>query len=55
MIERTVGSTSSIRKVYGVVNDNNNPYKNMIMDTMRMNQGHTSQCPIIDEKLNVIA
>jgi hypothetical protein len=24
----------------------------MIMDAMRMNQGHASQCPIIDEKPN---
>jgi hypothetical protein len=24
----------------------------MIMDAMRMNQGHTSQCPIVDEEPN---
>jgi hypothetical protein len=24
--------------VHGVVNDNSNPYRNMIMDAMRMNQ-----------------
>jgi hypothetical protein len=38
MIERMVGLTSSANNVHGVVNDNSNPYRNMIMDAMRMNQ-----------------
>jgi hypothetical protein len=38
MIERMVGLTSSGNNVHGVVNDNSNPYRNMIMDAMRMNQ-----------------
>jgi hypothetical protein len=42
MIERVVGSTSSVSNVHGVVNDNSNPYKNMVMDVMRMNQGNVS-------------
>ena len=42
MIERVVGSTSSVNNVHGVVNDNSNPYKNMVMDVMRMNQGNVS-------------
>jgi len=37
MIETIVGSTSSSSNVYGVIDDNSNPYKNMIMDAMRMN------------------
>jgi len=37
MVERMVGSTSSVSNVYEVVNDNSNPYKNMVMNTMRMN------------------
>jgi hypothetical protein len=49
--ERVVGSTSSASNVYGVVNDNSNPYRNMVMDAMRMNQGNVSQCPIVKENL----
>jgi len=37
MIERMVGLTSSTSNVYGVVDDNSNPYRNMFMDAMRMN------------------
>ena len=55
IVERVVGSTSSASNVHGVANDNNNPYKNMVMDTMRMNQGNVSQCPIIEEEPNADA
>ena len=50
-----VGSTSSANNVHGVANDNNNPYRNMIMDAMRMNQGNVSQCPIVEEEPNTDA
>jgi hypothetical protein len=49
------GSTSSANNVYGVVEDNSNLYKNMIIDAMRMNQSHAGQCSIIDEEPNVDA
>jgi hypothetical protein len=52
MVEKMVGSTFSASNMYGVVNDNNNPYMTMIMDAMRMNQGHANQYPIIDEEPN---
>jgi hypothetical protein len=52
MVERMVGSTSSVNIAHGIVNDNSNSYRNIIIDTMRMNKGHVDQCPIIDEKLN---
>jgi hypothetical protein len=52
MVERMVGSTSSVSIAHEVVNDNSNSYRNIIMDTMRMNKDHVDQCPIIDEKLN---
>jgi hypothetical protein len=42
MVERMVGSPSSARNMHRVVNDNSNPYKTMVMDAMRMNQGHAS-------------
>jgi hypothetical protein len=28
--------------VQGVANDNSNPYRNMVMDALRMNQGNVS-------------
>jgi hypothetical protein len=37
MIKRMVGSTSSASNVHGVVNDNSNPCKIMVIDAMRMN------------------
>jgi hypothetical protein len=49
MVERVVESTSSASNVHKVVNDNSNPYKNMVIDAMRMNQGNVSQCPIVEE------
>jgi hypothetical protein len=55
MVERMVGSTSSTSNVHEVVNDNSNPYRNMVMDAMRMNQGNDSQCSIIEEEPNTNA
>jgi len=40
MVERMVVLTFSASNVYGVVNDNNNPYMNMVMEAMRMNHGN---------------
>ena len=34
MVKRIVGSTSSSNNVYGVINDNSNHYRSIIMDTM---------------------
>jgi hypothetical protein len=55
MEERVVRSTSSASNVHEAANDNTNPYKNMVMDAMRMNQGNVSQCPIVEEEHNVDA
>jgi len=55
MVERMVGSTSSASNVHEDVNDNSNPYRNMVMDAMRMNQGNVSQCPIVEEEPNADA
>ena len=55
MVERVDGSTSSASNVHEVVNDNSNPYKNMVMDAMTMNKGNTSQCPIVVEEPNADA
>jgi V8-like Glu-specific endopeptidase len=37
IVEKMVGSTSSSNNVHKVVDDNNNPYRNVVMDVMRMN------------------
>jgi hypothetical protein len=51
MVERMVGSTSSSNNMHEVVDDNSNPYRNLVMDAMRMNQGNVGQCPIIEKNL----
>jgi len=38
--------------VRGVVDDNHNSHRNMIMDIMRMNQGYADKFSIVDEKFN---
>ena len=35
-----IRSTSSASNMHGVVENNNNSYRNMVMDAMRMNQSH---------------
>jgi hypothetical protein len=44
--------TSSASNVHEVVGDNSNLYRNMVIDAMRMNQGHAGQFPIIDKEPN---
>ena len=55
MGEMVVGSTSSASNVHEAANDNTNPYRNMVMDAMMLNQGNVSQCPIVEEEPNVEA
>jgi hypothetical protein len=43
MVERVVGSTSSSSNVHEVVYDNSNPYMDIVMDAVRMNQGYVNQ------------
>jgi hypothetical protein len=52
MVERMTGSISSASNVYGVETDNSNPYRTIVMDVMRMNQGYVSQCQVVDEEPN---
>jgi len=51
-VKMAVGLTFTANNVHGVANDNSNPYNNMAMDAMRMNQDNVSQCPIIEEEPN---
>jgi len=50
-----IESTFSANNKYGVVDDNSNPYKDMIMNVMGMNQCYVGQYSIIDEELNADA
>jgi hypothetical protein len=52
MVKRTVGSNFNYSNVHRVVDDNNNPYRNMVINVMRMNQGYASKCSIVDEVPN---
>jgi len=55
MVERVVGSTSSASNMQEVGNENSNPYRNMVMDVMRMSEGNVSEYPIIEEEPNADA
>jgi hypothetical protein len=47
-----VESTFSASNMHGVVNDNSNPYRTMVINAMKMNQGHAGQCSIVGEEPN---
>jgi len=47
MVERVVGSTSSTSNIHEVGNENSNPYRNMVMDAMRMSEGNVSESSIV--------
>ena len=55
MVDKMVGLTFSYSNVHGVVDDNSNSSRNMVVNARRMNQGHNDQFSIIDEELNVDA
>jgi hypothetical protein len=52
MVERMVDSTFSSSNMHVVLVDNSNPYSNMVMEAMRMNQDYAGECSIIDEEPN---
>jgi hypothetical protein len=55
MVERVVGSTSSASNIHEVGNDNSNPYRNMVIDAMRMSEGNVRECPIVEKEPNADA
>jgi len=55
MIERVVRSISSASNMHEVRNENSNPYRNMVIDAMRMSEGNVSECPIVEEEPNANA
>jgi hypothetical protein len=52
MVEKKVGSTSNSSNMHEVVDDNTTPYRNMIINAMRINQAYVGQCSIVDEEPN---
>jgi hypothetical protein len=52
MVEMMVELISSSSNVHIVVDDNSNCYRSMVIDAMRMNQGYTGKCLIVDEEPN---
>jgi hypothetical protein len=36
--------------MHEVGNENSNPYRNMVMDAMRMSEGNVKECPIIEKE-----
>jgi hypothetical protein len=55
MVERMVESTSSASNMHEVGNENSNPYRNMVMDAMRMREGNASKFPNVEEEPNADA
>jgi len=53
MVERISGSTFSSSNMHEVIDENSNPYRNIIIDVMGMNQSYVGQCLIVDEESNV--
>jgi hypothetical protein len=53
--EQVVGSTSSASNMHEVGNENSNPYRNMVMDAMRMSEGNVRESPIVEEEPNADA
>jgi len=48
--KNSIGKT--VKSCSEVANDNTNPYRNMIMNAMRINQGNVSQCSIVEKEPN---
>ena len=50
-----VGSTSSASNMHEVGNENSNPYRNVVMDAMRMSEDNVRECPIVEGEPNADA
>ena len=58
MLERMVDLTFSFINIHGFTDDNNNSYKSIVMNAMRMNQNYSSKCShniLLDEESNANA
>jgi hypothetical protein len=41
--------------MHEVANENSNPYRNMVIDAMRMSEANVRECPIVEEEPNADA
>ena len=55
MVEKMGDSISSSSNVYEVFDANNDSYRNMVIDVIRMNQSGAGEFPTIDEEPNADA
>jgi len=53
MLKIMVGSTSSSSNIYGVIDNNSNRYRSMVIDAMRINHGYSSESSHVDDEPNV--
>jgi hypothetical protein len=47
MLERMIDSTSSSSNIHGVIYDNSNYYRSMVMDAMRMTNGYSGEGSLV--------
>jgi hypothetical protein len=52
MIEIMVESIYSSSNVYGVIDDDSNYYRSMVVNIMKMNRGDRGECLTIDKEPN---
>jgi hypothetical protein len=55
MVKKMVSSTFNSGNVHGVMDDNRNSYKSMVIDAMRMNKGYEGECLSVYKEPNTNA
>jgi hypothetical protein len=53
MLKIIVSSTSCSSNIYGVINDNSNRYRSMVIDATWMNHGYSSESSHVNKEPNV--
>ena len=54
-LKRIIGATPSSNNKHEVLDDNNNHYRSMVMDAMRINHSYLGESLRVDEEPNVDA
>jgi hypothetical protein len=55
MLKRIIGTTPSSSNKHEVLDDNNNHYRSMVMDAMRINHSYLDESLRVDEEPNIDA
>jgi hypothetical protein len=55
MLERIVDLTCNSSNIHEVIYDNNNHYRSIVIDAIRMNHDYLSESSQVDEELNIDA